>query len=124
MKRYLGLIASVALPLLAQAHPLAIANQTPYTLSFKVNHLCAQEFGSLYRNDIKTISSKTLNRVCSNYKSPCKIMAYEGKNCSGNAIGGMKYLSAHDIVVIGIADDVAVTGTDTSLFFTAPIKKK
>ena len=132
MKRNIGLIASAiastcifAMPTVVQAHPLAIANHTTSTLSFSVNNVCSNDFGAVYENEIKTIPEETLNKACSYYASTCEIMGYNAKSCGGKPIGGIKYFNEHDIVVFGATDSkISITGTESSLFYIAPIDNK
>ena len=105
------------LPLLAQAHHLAIANHTSDPLTFSVNNVCSKKFGTIYEYQIKTISETTLNKVCSNYNSPCVIMGYDGKNCSGKSMGGIKYLSKHTFSLLHGERKISVGASVDSLFF-------
>jgi hypothetical protein len=110
------------MPTLAQAHPLAIANHTDSSISFSVNNICSDDFGTVYENEIKTIPEDILNKACSNYASECEITGYNAKNCSGKPIGGIKYVTEHDIVVFGATDsNISITGTESSLFYISPL---
>lgn len=114
----------LAIPLQAQAHHLAISNNTPNQLSFSVNNTCSEDFGTVSAYDIKTISEETLNRVCANYASTCEIIGYDEKNCSGKPLGGLRYLSEHSFDVFSGGGKISVTATESSLFYNSPIARK
>lgn len=128
MKCNMGFIASVCLsvmPILVQAHPLAISNYTNDVLSFSVNGVCSNDFGTVYEREIKTISEENLNKACSNYASACEIMGYIGKNCNGKPVGGMIYFNEHSFAVNGTANSkISITGTESSLFYLGPVGQK
>lgn len=124
MKKYFRVVAKViisvyviALPVLVEAHPLSITNHTSILISFKVNGFCAKAFGTVYPNQTITIAEAVLNTACANYNF-CEIMGYDAKNCEGNPVGGMRYLTEHDIEVFSAGQrNISVAATEDSLVF-------
>lgn len=126
-----GLIATLtvsacllSLPLQAAAHPLAISNQTTHALSFSANNVCLEDFGTIHEKEIKTISANRLNKACAAYASTCEIMGYNGRDCTGRAVGGIKYLNKHSFEIISTDSRMSITGTESSLHYAGPVDHK
>lgn len=111
-------------PLLAQAHHLAISNHTTFPLTFSVNNVCSKDFGTIDEYEIKTISEEMLNKACANYNAPCEIIGYDGKNCTGKSIGGIRYLSEHSFEISWGESNVSIGASEDSLFYTEPMARK
>lgn len=129
MKKISKLIACVAtstlilaLPVLAQAQTLTIANGTDNALTFSVNNVCAtKDIGTIFGMEVKTISADTMNKLCNNFAAPCEIKGFDGKNCSGKFKGGLTYENANAIMVNGGEGKGVVHGSigdnESSLFY-------
>lgn len=114
-----------ATPFLANAENLKIANSTYYDLSFAVNKVCSNEFGTVTRETIKIIPEKEFKKACEANSTNCFTEVYDHPNCKGNKISevgfdislGVTYLSGN------IPTHISVTGCGFNLFFTTSLKK-
>ena len=126
MGSLLAMVSLTMLPLIANAHPLSIVNNTNSPLSFTVNNQCSEEIGTLNQIEVKTITEEALNKLCLNYTQPCTINAYYGSHCPGETIGGMTYESEHSFGVRGGSEreNISVTAREDTLIYTSALSQK
>ncbi|GEM_PF-3409207 len=71
---------------------LGISNQTSYSLSFSVNHICSNVIGNISGYSIKTVSVVKIIKSCAagSLHNTCDITGYDRLDCQGKAVGGVK----------------------------------
>lgn len=124
LRRIIAGLTILSLPLLAQAHPLSIANGTSSPLSFMVNNVCSNDIGTIYEKEISTVNEETLNKICGQFLFGCEIVGYAGQNCEGQTTGGIRYITEHDVEVFGGEARVNVSATESSLIYSEPSARK
>lgn len=74
-----------------------ISNRTTYDLYFSVNNSCSNDIGHVSAYDIKSVPASNIIDSCSG-SALCEIIGYDGSNCTGNAVGGVKINFEHHIM--------------------------
>ncbi len=119
-------VSLVAVPFIADASDLKIANRTKFDLSFKVNNICSNGFGVIPADTIKMIAEKDFNKACESNSPICHAVVYSAPNCTGENVGGVGFDRNDGVSYISgptSNQKVSIIGNGFNLIFMSPIRK-
>ncbi len=86
MKKLGMLVTLLSLSVAAYADDFKIVNSTNNEFSFKINHVCSSEFGSIPAHSNKTVTMTNFQKACAHNLHDCVAKIYVDNNCSGKHV--------------------------------------
>lgn len=87
----------LVLPFIANAGDFQITNHTKKRISFKINHVCSNDFGIIRARKSKVIPDVNFRAACSYDRENCIADVYQSGNCSHKHVATIKLATDYGV---------------------------